>query len=350
MYWLGRSVELTRVHLRWMFAAFASLGIYLALTSVAEKFGLESAVFPHYIVDATHAEFLGRGRGPLLNPTGNGVLLTLGLSCTLMFFPGFGKMGRLAVLSSVPIFMLGIYCTLTRCVWIGGAAALVGITWVATPKRLRIPFAIVLLCGGGLLVAMKSESFVGFKRDKNVSVADMKQSAHLRPMLAAFAWKMFQDRPIAGCGTGQYLENVKYYLGERDIDLPLVKAKEYVQHNVFLALIVENGIFGVLPFTILLSWSTWHAWRLWQAKQIALEYRQAGLVFLGFMAAYVANGMFHDLLIVPMVGTYLFFNIGYIRNLTNQHLIVGHASANASKRIALQQQANPHMITAFVDR
>jgi O-Antigen ligase len=326
MYWLGRRLEITPVRLRWMYATFACLGLYLAITAVFEKYGLGAVVFPRYIVDPKYAEFLGRGRGPLLNPTGNGVLLTLGLSCALMFFPGFGKIGRWAVASSIPVYLLGIYCTLTRCVWIGGAAALVGITWVATPKRFRIPFAIVLLFGGGLLVAMKSDSFVGFKRDKNVSVADMKQSAHLRPILAAFAWKMFQDYPITGCGTGQYLENVKYYMGERNVDLPLGKAKAYVQHNVFLALIAENGIFGMIPFAILLVWSTRYAWRLWRAEQIALEYRQAGLVFLGFMAAYIANGLFHDLLIVPMVGMYLFFHIGFIRNLAGKHILPTEAS------------------------
>ncbi len=361
MYWLGRRIELTPLRLRWMFATFACLGIYLAATAIFEKFGLEAFVFPRFIVDPKYAEFLGRGRGPLLNPTGNGVLLTLGLSCALMFLPGFEKLGRFAVASSVPVYLVGIYCTLTRCVWIGGAAALVGITWVATPKRLRIPFVIVLLFGGGLVVAMKSDSFVGFKRDKNVSVADMKQSAHLRPILAAFAWKMFQDYPIMGCGTGQYLHNVKYYMGERNVDLPLAKAKSYVQHNVFLALIAENGIFGMLPFAILLIWSSRYAWRLWQSQQIALEYRQAGLVFLGFMAAYIANGLFHDLLIVPMVGMYLFFHIGYIRNLAGKHLLSGDPSVSRSNstiselgRRAADRlsslEPNATATTAFVDR
>jgi O-antigen ligase len=249
-----------------------------------------------------------------------------------MFFQNFGLVGRLTVLSSIPVYLLGIYCTLTRCVWIGGAVALIGITWVSIPKRFRVPFAILILFGGSLLVAAKSESFVSFKRDKNVSVADMKQSAALRPILATFAWQMFLDRPLIGCGTGQYLENVRYYLGERNVDLPLGKAKSYVQHNVVLALIVENGLLGMLPFAILLAWSSFWAWRLWQSKQLALEYRQSGLVFLGFMAAYIANGMFHDLLIVPMVGSYLFFNIGYIRNLAGKHLLSGHAHQDTSQR------------------
>ena len=37
-----------------------------------------------------------------------------------------------------------------------------------------------------------------------------------------------------------------------------------------------------------------------------------GLVFLAFMTAYLANGMFHDLSIVPMVNMFLFFLGGAI--------------------------------------
>ena len=316
LYWLGRQVELTVARLRWMFATFAFLGVYLALTAVAEKYGQAWAIFPRYIASSEFIEFLGRGRGPLLNPVGNGVLLTLGMASALMFIPHVNKVGRVAIVASIPVFLMGIYCTLTRCVWIGGAIALVGITWVGLPKRFRLPFAMMVVLGGATLVATKSESFTSFKRDKNVSVADMKQSVQLRPILAAFAWKMFQDRPLTGCGTGQYLSHVSDYLSERDVDLPLAKAKDYVQHNVFLAFLVENGLVGVIFFTILVSWSTWHGWRLWQSEQRPMEERQLGLVFLSFMAAYLANGLFHDLGIVPMMGAYFFFGLGLVRNAT----------------------------------
>ena len=321
VYWLARQVQLTPLALRWMFGTFACLGLYLAVTAVAEKYELRWAVFPKYIADPNIQEFLGRARGPLLNPSANGVLLTLGLSCALMFYPMYGKLGRIGVIASLPIYLFGIYCTLTRCVWMGGAAALFGITWLTMPKRFRIPFAITILIGGVSFVAIKSESLSSFKRDKHVSVAEMRQSAQLRPMLAAFAWQIFQDRPLMGCGTGQYLTVVKDYLGERKIDLPLEKAKGYVQHNIFLSLLSENGLLGMLPFTALLLCWTWSAWQLSQSQELALEYRQTGLVFLGFMAGYLWNGMFQDVLIMSMISMYLFFMAGCIRNLAQTQLM-----------------------------
>ena len=58
-------------------------GVYLAAVSLAEYFGAWQLVFPKYIVTSAldrNAEFVGRGRGPLLHPIGNGILLAICLA------------------------------------------------------------------------------------------------------------------------------------------------------------------------------------------------------------------------------------------------------------------------------
>jgi hypothetical protein len=313
-YWLARQTDITPERLRALYAVFAAVGLYLAGTAVAEKMEFGWAIFPRYIADPNHAEFLGRGRGPMMNPAANGVLLTFGMVCTLVGV-AYGSRLRWWCLAVLPVYLAGIYSTLTRCVWIGGAGALAGCTYLMSPARWRLPLLLAMFAGGGLVVAAKSESFVSFKRDKNVSEAEMRQSAQLRPILAMIAWRMFEDRPCFGCGTAQYLTHVGDYLGDRDIDLPLVKAKAYIQHNIFLALLSENGLAGMLPFTALLClWTAW-GYLLWADPGQPLEYRQLGLVFLGFMCGYLVNGMFHDVLVMPMLGSYLFFLAGCVRSL-----------------------------------
>jgi hypothetical protein len=315
MYWLARELELTPQKVRWLFWSFAALGFYLAVTAIAEKFEIRWAVFPKFINDPKNLEFLGRGRGPLLNPSGNGILLTLGLSCALMFFPWVGKFWKICVVASVPIYLLGIYCTLTRCVWIGGVLALFGIILVSIPAQFRLPLLLVGTLSGGAVVALNFEKFTSFKRDKNVSSADMKESAQLRPILAVIAWKVFKDHPVLGCGMGQYRQVAKYHLTDRNIDMPLEKVRPYVQHNIFLALLTEAGLVGAALFTAIMAiWTRW-AWKIWRCRDLVLEYRQLGLVFLGFLAGYLANGMFQDVLIIPMVNMYYFFLGGCIRNL-----------------------------------
>ncbi len=335
VYWLGRQIELTPQRIRALIATFALFGIYLSLIAIAEKFEMYWAIFPRYISDPKLTEFLGRARGPLLNPSANGVLLILGMACSLMSFAYFRKYGQILVGTTIPLYLAGIYCTLTRCVWMGGAAVLAGIAYSVLPRNWRVPFVIVLLMAGGLAIAVKSESLKSFKRDKNVSVKDMSNSAKLRPILAVYAWKIFEDYPVFGCGTAQYLRQAKEYLRERDVDLPLEKAKGYVQHNIFLALLTENGLISVVPFTVLLGWWSWWAYRLWIAKRLLIEHRQFGIVFLSFMTGFITIGMFQDVLIMPMINMYLFLMAGCVRNLAEKHLLFPAFSINRQEKRTL---------------
>ncbi len=81
-------------------------------------------VFPRYIVSDAQAEFLGRGRGPFLNPVGNGMFLCAGLFSLLMFWPRVRRYGKVSVLLLTLVYLAGIYCTLTRVVWLAAAGGL----------------------------------------------------------------------------------------------------------------------------------------------------------------------------------------------------------------------------------
>lgn len=323
LYLIGGQVTLSPKQLRWMFATFAVFGIYLSLTAVAEKLSWTWAVFPKYIMDPKFAEFLGRGRGPLLNPAANGILLTLSLSCGIMPVLWYRNLGRLSVLATVPVYLVGIFCTLTRSVWLGGGMVLFGIVVALMPTRWRLAMAMAVLGCGSMTMMVDIKSLLTFKRDRNVTVEQMSESASLRPILAMVAWKMFQDRPLLGFGTGQYLANAKNYLFDRSTDLPLEKVRPYVQHNMFLAMLVENGLVTLIPFCFLLIYWTLWSWRLWNSMQLALEYRQLGLVSLSLLSAYIVNGMFHDVLIFPMINAYMFFIAGSVRNCA-VHLTANH--------------------------
>jgi O-antigen ligase len=164
------------------------------------------------------------------------------------------------------------------------------------------------------------ESFLAFKRDKDVSAAEVADSAMLRPILATVAWRMFLDRPLLGFGFGHYVENRNFYLHDRSIELPLEKARRYVQHNTFLALLTDNGAIGLGLFSAVLVYWLWDAWRLWQAAAAPLWARQQGLLFLGMFGGYFPNAMFHDVAIIPMVNMLLFFLAGMTSGLAARYL------------------------------
>jgi O-antigen ligase len=209
----------------------------------------------------------------------------------------------------------GIYFTLTRSVWIGAVLGLILVVGFAVPPgRRRMALAATALAVV-LLAATQWERLWSFKRDRFLSAGQTAESARLRPILATVAWKMFLDRPLWGCGFGQYGRVSKEYLADRNSDLPLDKARSLVQHNVFLGLLTETGLAGMGLFVALLSLWARDARRLWQSPQAPAAARQLALVFLALVGNYVVNGMFHDVAIIPMVNMLLFFMAGVTEGL-----------------------------------
>ncbi|MDA0660511.1 MAG: O-antigen ligase family protein [Planctomycetota bacterium] len=335
MYLVARDVTVSSRGLRYAYLSMGVFGIYLGLTAVAEATGRYGLVFPRYIASPDHVEFFGRGRGPLLNPSGNGVLLATCLFALWMLWPHARNTERTAIVTATLLIGAGILATLTRCVWMGAGLGALIILLLTIPVRYRQPLVLSIALLGGLVVLANWQTLTAFKRDKNVSVADMKKSAKLRPILAYVAWEMFQDRPLMGVGFAQYKKWDKHYLGDRSTDLVLEQVRPYHQHNVFLSLLTETGLIGMSLYTgMLLMWSQ-TAWRLWTSRQHGLEIRQLGLFFLASLSAYLVNGMFQDVAIVPMLHNLLFFLAG---------LTVGRAAASTVSsqygRIAIDQQAS----------
>lgn len=316
MYWLARQAMLTARDARWMLTAFAVFGVYLSLTAYAEVHNMWSFVVPSYIGSDKFPEYFGRGRGPFLNPTGAGVIITLALASALVTWTQTGRLGKVLLAGLVLIYLGGAYYTLTRTVWAGVATALCIIVAAGlTPKARWAMLGATCVLGAGVL-AWSWDSLTHFKRDRDVSVEDMTESAELRPLLAAVSWEMFQDRPLLGCGFGHYGEQKKAYLSDRSLGLNLEKTRPYVQHNVFLALLTETGLIGAGMFVTLLT--TWGlmAWRLSRNYAAPLWMRQTALVFTAFLGAYVVNGMFHDVSIVPSLHMFFFFLAGAVSGMS----------------------------------
>ncbi len=316
MYWAARQAKVGERAMLAMFGAMALFGLYLSVTAFAETRQLWGAVFPKYIASREYPEFFGRGRGPLLNPAGLGFLLSLCWSSLLLFWPRVGRGGQAMIVLLSLVYAVGVYSTLTRCAWIGAAAGLLIVVSLSVPRSWRAP----LLAGSCLAVmlvgATQWESFMAFKRDKGLSEQETAESAKLRPILAMVAWRMFLDRPLLGCGFGHYRDEFVNFLDDRSTELPLEKARPYVQHNVFLAQLADIGLIGMSLFVALLALWIKDAWRLWRSPESPLWARQQGLLFLAMIGSYLPNAMFHDLSIIPMVNMVLFFLAGVTSGLS----------------------------------
>ncbi|MCX7428109.1 MAG: O-antigen ligase family protein [Planctomycetia bacterium] len=310
IYCAARECELSERTIRTVFGCLAIFGLYLAVTAVAEVHRQWWLVFPKYVTLPGDGQFFGRGRGPLLNPASCGFYQSVGLFAALLWWPRLNRPGRLALVAACGLFLLGIYSTYTRSVWLGSALGLMIVVGLWMPRAWRVP-----VLGGGLLLAVlvagtQWERILAFKRDEGLSAQEAAESVKLRPILARIAWNMFCDRPMLGCGYGQYNSEHVNYVADRSTDLPLEKGRSYVQHNVFLALLTETGLVGMGLYVLLLVLWTRDAWRLWRGGLSPPWARQQGLLFLAMLGSYLVNAMFHDIALMPMGNMLLFFIAG----------------------------------------
>lgn len=166
-----------------------------------------------------------------------------------------------------------------------------------------------------MLFPVVGSKILKFKRDKDVTASQMSESAQLRPLFLTVAMRMFEDRPMLGCGFGQYAREKYPYLQDPYTGKPLSKTKVYLQHNVFLAYLTELGLAGLLLLLIMLGVMARSAWLLWNDNTKTLEQRQFGLLLAAVLMGYCVNGMFHDTSIMPMVNTLLFFIAAIVNNI-----------------------------------
>lgn len=316
LYWVARNVTLSQKAHSSTLAAIAAFGLYLAVTAIFEKYGVRALIFPRFIGSPDIAEFFGRARGPFLNPSGNGLFLCTGLFSLLMFVPHTNRLGKLGIGLLGIVYLAGIYCTLTRCVWASAILGLLTICVLNVRRRWAVTMVMGTVVAGSVVIGAKWNDLNAFKRDRDVSVADMSKSAELRPVLAAVAWHMFLDRPLWGCGYGRYPTTSTDYLSDRSTELRLERVRGYIQHNVVLSLLTETGLIGTCLFCALFVLWGQTAWSLWRNLNAPLIFRQQGLVMLVTMMAYLGIGMFQDLTLVPMANTLLLFVAGITRSVS----------------------------------
>ena len=315
LYWVVRTAKFSQLDLSVISIAIGALAVYLALTGIAEVKQLHALVFPKFIVDPTFTEFFGRGRGPFLNPVSNGIFQVSGFCCIWFWWPRASQRFRVLIVVASAIVVVGIYATLTRSVWmtlivVGGLGML-----ITTNRSQKGMLIIAGTLGAVLLLPVLGDKVFKFKRDKNVTESQMSESAQLRPLFLTVAMRMFEERPILGCGFGQYAQEKYPFLQDSRTGKPLSKTKVYLQHNVFLAYLTELGLTGLMLLLAMLGVMSRCAMMLWFDRQKTLEQRQYGLLLAAILIGYCVNGMFHDTSIMPMVNTLLFFIAGIVNNI-----------------------------------
>ncbi len=158
MYVFARLTDVRARDVRLMLAGSIVLGIYLAVTAVFEITGMHGFVFPSYIPDPTKWQFYGRGRGPLLNPAGNGIVMSISLVAAAIGFVYSGRRGKLIYAVAATVIFCGVYATLTRSAWLGAIGALAILALIYSPRWVRVlGMATVVIIGGASVSGVKDQ-------------------------------------------------------------------------------------------------------------------------------------------------------------------------------------------------
>lgn len=341
MYWIARHCALRAVDLQRVWWGLIGLGVYLGFTAICEVARWDALVWPRYIADPRSWEFYGRGRGPLMNPAANGIILSITLAAAILQWPRASRAGQLLLAAAVLLQAAGIYATLTRGVWLGAAAAVALLGMLYAPRWLRVlGLASAIALGGAAAMGWKDQ-LLRMKRDEHLSAADAEKSVQLRPLLAVVALEMFKDRPIWGFGFGHYHEHAPRYHDQPAYDMPLDQARPYMQHNVLLSMLVDGGLVGLVAFLAVLSYWASRGWQLARHPHASPEARALGLLMLVTLVAYLCNGMFQDVSVIPMVHMFLFFIAGLTLAVAQRGAVSHAKTARAGKRFWTRRGAVP---------
>ena len=220
-----------------------------------------------------------------------------------------------------------------------GAVALIAMTY--SPRWVRVlGLASVVLLAGAMAMGLKDQ-LTELKRDKALSAVESAKSIELRPLLAVVAFEMFKDKPIAGHGFGHYFENNGPYHVNRQYGLPLEKVRGYMQHNTFLG---NPGRWWVdwtddaMPDPV--GSSLLLGWQLARRKQSSPEARSLGILMMSVIVIYFANGMFHDLIVIPMIQMFMMFVAGLAINVHGQGVTAEKIPA-VNSRSGTRQEFRP---------
>lgn len=343
VYGLARITPFSSVDFKLLMRGIIVLGLYLSVTAVCEIKGFHALVYPKHILNPEVWMFLGRGRGPLLNPAGNGLIISIAMAAVAASFVNADRQSKALYAALGVILFVGCYATLTRSCWLGIAGAVAAVGFVFSPRWVRVMgLASMVLLAVAMSMGLK-EHLMSFKRDKALSAEDAAKSVELRPLLAAVAFEMFKDKPLTGHGYGQYLQRHTSYHSIRELGMPLEMARPYSHHNAFLAFLVDSGLIGLGLYLGFISMTAIYGWQLAHNGGLPLEARQLGLFSLATLAAYFPNAMFHNMTIIPMVQIFLMTSGGLVVTVYQRGL--SDAKQGERRRLATDSHRAPAHLT-----
>jgi O-antigen ligase len=206
------------------------------------------------------------------------------------------------MLAGMALNLAGVVMSNSR----GGFVGLAGLgayMILAGPRRLRVLAALLIVVIGLLLLAPASY----WDEVRSIQTADEQgQTGETRMYFWGIAWRMFKDHPLIGVGTNNFGIRAAEYEDKWRAETTGHHVWGRAAHSLYFTLLSEQGVLGVLLFTLMISWSVRSVWRIRRMgrAESAIAGRAAGDMASAVMAGMVAlllTGAFLSVVYYPVI-------------------------------------------------
>lgn len=313
-YFYGKYVVKEEHHIRNLFVVFLGISVFFYYTAIVEYLGLFSILWPKQILDSSIGLWQpGRARGPVLHPPLFGQLQAIFMLVYFYFLSrvrtGFG---RVLLLISLGLSMIGLFVAYTRGPWLAAGVSL------AVLGLLRPNYRKIL---GGLAIVGVLFGMLGLYQLANSDFlqerlgADNTIEGRLR--FIANSFQIIGDYPLTGVG---YF-NTKYYMTmyTKGVNIPFYgyvrkkQGKDIVPHDIYVGRTADEGLISsglLLAIGLLVFRAFVRKWRM--NPQGEWFNRDSMAVIAGIMVSYLVGGMVIDYRYFDLINVLMFLMMGIV--------------------------------------
>lgn len=311
-YFMAKNIVVTQRYMRFLLILLATLGMYYAVTSIAEKFSITQLIWPKSIL-YIQTMWWGRSNGPFshapLFGTVQGMILPVYL---YLIATARNKLIRVFSYLMLAMGLTGLYFTYTRGSWLAGIVALLvtialnrrHYLKISAPAIALLPLIAVFVLGAGNDKMMKDR-------------VDDDQTITARLGTAVTAIRMWQDHPIFGVGFFRYRNVRDQYIDP--VEVPVYGTIRFANfrhtsiHDIYLGPLAETGLVGTFLqlaiYILIIRAIVRHVRR----RDVPPHFRLFLLpVFTGLSVGYLVGGISIDYRFFSMVGTMFYSAAGIV--------------------------------------
>jgi O-antigen ligase len=225
--------------------------IAFAICGAQALVGTLSWIAPSVLPSMWRGPYIGdRTVGTLVNP---GVFTqTLAFCSLLVLHAGLNHESRVVRLMYIGGFLAGFYCifiSFTRSSWLAALVVGLGMIFLYPKFMLRVILVSALVVGGlgGVLLAQQLDM-----ASQRLVSEQSEESALSRLPVYYAAYRMFMAKPLFGWGYSNF-DRYDREFQARVGDL-VNAAKDHASHNLYLTILAEQGLTGILLYLAPLFW------------------------------------------------------------------------------------------------